>query len=130
VEQVSFAALKDARADTDQHTILTRGNIGEEPPPELHPLNLRFSLNLKKRSTGRLSSGDRLDQSCSAILPGAAAGSLCTSLGLSCCFASGRTLHPDGHHQRMSVPGVAPPRNDHKSLQRQNVAVTYFWTAI
>jgi hypothetical protein len=33
VEQVSFAALKDARADTDQHTILTRGNIGEEPPP-------------------------------------------------------------------------------------------------
>jgi hypothetical protein len=49
VEKVSFAALKDGRADTDLHTILTRGNIGEAPPPEmLQPLNLRFSLNLKK----------------------------------------------------------------------------------
>jgi hypothetical protein len=49
VERVTFAALKDARADTDLHTILTRGNIGEAPPPEmLQPLNLRFSLNLKK----------------------------------------------------------------------------------
>jgi hypothetical protein len=49
VERVSFAALKDARADADLHTILKRGNIGEAPPPEmLQPLNLRFSLNLKK----------------------------------------------------------------------------------
>jgi hypothetical protein len=49
VERVSFAALKDARADADLRTILTRGNIGEAPPPEmLQPLNLRFSLNLKK----------------------------------------------------------------------------------
>ena len=45
----TFAALKDARADTDLHTILTRGNIGEAPPPEmLQPLNLRFSLNIKR----------------------------------------------------------------------------------
>ena len=49
VERVSFAALKDAQADADLHVILTRGNVGEAPPPEmLQPLNLRFSLNLKK----------------------------------------------------------------------------------
>ncbi len=49
VERVSFPALNDARADADLHTILTRGNIGEAPPPEmLQPINLRFSLNLKK----------------------------------------------------------------------------------
>ncbi|MDE5457035.1 hypothetical protein GWE18_30255 [Bradyrhizobium sp. CSA112] len=49
VERVSFAALKDARADADLRTILTRGNVGEAPPPEmLQPLSLRFSLNLKK----------------------------------------------------------------------------------
>jgi hypothetical protein len=49
VERVSFAALKDARADADLRTILTRGNIGEAPPPEmLQPLNLRFSLNQKR----------------------------------------------------------------------------------
>jgi hypothetical protein len=49
VERVSFAPLKDAKADADLRTILTRGNIGEAPPPEmLQPLNLRFSLNLKK----------------------------------------------------------------------------------
>lgn len=49
VERVSFAPLRDAQADTDLRTILTRGNIGEAPPPEmLQPLNLRFSLNLKK----------------------------------------------------------------------------------
>jgi hypothetical protein len=46
IERVSFAALKDARADADLRTILTRGNIGEAPPPEmLQPLSLRFSLN-------------------------------------------------------------------------------------
>ena len=49
VERVSFDALKDAQADADLRTILTRGNIGEAPPPEmLQPINLRFSLNLKK----------------------------------------------------------------------------------
>jgi hypothetical protein len=49
VERVSFVPLKDAQADKDLHTILQRGNIGEAPPPEmLQPLNLRFSLNLKK----------------------------------------------------------------------------------
>jgi hypothetical protein len=49
VERVSFTALKDPRADADLRTILTRGNVGEAPPPEmLQPLNLRFSLNLKK----------------------------------------------------------------------------------
>ena len=49
VERVSFAALPDDRANADLRTILTRGNIGEAPPPEmLQPLNLRFSLNLKK----------------------------------------------------------------------------------
>jgi hypothetical protein len=49
VERVSFAALKNPQADADLHTILKRGNIGEPPPPEmLQPLNLRFSLNLKK----------------------------------------------------------------------------------
>ncbi len=49
VDRVSFAALKDARADADLRTILTRGNIGEAPPPEmLQPISLRFSLNLRK----------------------------------------------------------------------------------
>ena len=36
-------------ATEDLRTILKRGNVGEAPPPEmLQPLNLRFSLNLKK----------------------------------------------------------------------------------
>lgn len=49
VERVAFPALKDASAEADLRTILTRGNIGEPPPPEmLQPLNLQFSLNLKK----------------------------------------------------------------------------------
>jgi hypothetical protein len=49
VERVSFAPLNDPQADEDLHTILKRGNIGEAPPPEmLQPINLRFSLNLKK----------------------------------------------------------------------------------
>jgi hypothetical protein len=49
VEGVSFAALKDAHADADLCTILTRGNVGGALPPEmLQPLNLGFSLNLKK----------------------------------------------------------------------------------
>ena len=49
VERVSFPALNDPQADDDLHTILKRGNVGEAPPPEmLQPLNLRFSLNIKK----------------------------------------------------------------------------------
>lgn len=49
IEKVSFPALKDAQANADLRTILTRGNIGEAPPPEmLQPISLRFSLNLRK----------------------------------------------------------------------------------
>jgi hypothetical protein len=49
VDRVSFGSLKDAKAEADLRTILTRGNIGEAPPPEmLQPLNLRLSLNAKK----------------------------------------------------------------------------------
>ena len=49
VERVSFPPLNNSQADEDLRTILKRGNIGEAPPPEmLQPLNLRFSLNLKK----------------------------------------------------------------------------------
>jgi len=49
VDRVSFPPLSDAQADADLHTILKRGNVGEAPPPEMvQPLNLRFSLNLKK----------------------------------------------------------------------------------
>jgi hypothetical protein len=49
VERVSFPPLNDTQADQDLHTILKRGNVGEAPPPEMvQPLNLRFSLNLKK----------------------------------------------------------------------------------
>ena len=49
VERVSFGSLNNAQADADLQTILKRGNIGEPPPPEmLQPLNLRFSLNIRK----------------------------------------------------------------------------------
>jgi hypothetical protein len=49
VERVSFPPLNDAQADQDLHTILKRGNVGEAPLPEMvQPLNLRFSLNVKK----------------------------------------------------------------------------------
>jgi hypothetical protein len=49
VEKVSFPSLNDPHADDDLRTILKRGNVGEAPPPEmLQPLNLKFSLNLKK----------------------------------------------------------------------------------
>lgn len=49
VEKVSFAAFKDERATNDLRTVLTRGNVGEAPPPEmLQPINLRFSLNIAK----------------------------------------------------------------------------------
>lgn len=49
VEKVSFTPFKDERATNDLRTVLTRGNVGEAPPPEmLQPINLRFSLNLTK----------------------------------------------------------------------------------
>ncbi len=49
VERVSFNPLSDLSADGDLRTILTRGNLGEKPPPDmLQPLNLRLSFNLKK----------------------------------------------------------------------------------
>src|SRR5436190_23218936 len=49
VERVSFGSLNNAQADADLQTILKRGNIGEPPPPEmLQPMNLRFSLNIRK----------------------------------------------------------------------------------
>lgn len=54
VEKVSFPALKDARADADLRTILTRGNIGEAPPPDmLQPLSLSFTLNNNPRKPDR-----------------------------------------------------------------------------
>ncbi|QUS42280.1 hypothetical protein RPMA_06070 [Tardiphaga alba] len=49
VEKVSSAPLNDERANSDLRTVLTRGNIGEAPPPEmLQPINLRFSLKIAK----------------------------------------------------------------------------------
>ena len=45
VERVSFPAFGDPGATRDLQTILSRGNIGERPPPEmLQPLRLRFGL--------------------------------------------------------------------------------------
>lgn len=49
IARLSVPTLNNAQADADLQTILKRGNVGEAPPPEmLQPLNLRFSLNLKK----------------------------------------------------------------------------------
>ncbi len=49
VGRVSFAAFADAGATEDLRMILTRGNVGEAPPPDmLQPVILRFSLNLAK----------------------------------------------------------------------------------
>jgi hypothetical protein len=45
VERVAFAPLKDKQANDDLKAILTRGNIGEPPPPDLlQPVHLRLSL--------------------------------------------------------------------------------------
>jgi len=49
VERVSFPTLGDAGATKDLTTILSSGNIGERPPPEmLQPIRLRFSLGAVK----------------------------------------------------------------------------------
>jgi hypothetical protein len=49
VEKVSFAPFKDERANSDLRSVLTRGNVGEAPPPEmLQPINLRFSLGVSR----------------------------------------------------------------------------------
>jgi hypothetical protein len=48
VEKVTFPPLNNTQADADLRKILTRGNVGEAPPPEmLQPLRLRLMLNLK-----------------------------------------------------------------------------------
>lgn len=53
VDRVTFAAFSDRDATDDLRTILTRGNVGEPPPPDmLQPLNLRFSLNIKGKEDG------------------------------------------------------------------------------
>lgn len=45
VARVSFPSFKDVDATKDLRNILTRGNIGERPPPDmLQPMHLRFSL--------------------------------------------------------------------------------------
>ncbi len=45
VARVTFPAFKDAVATTDLRTILSGGNIGERPPPDmLQPINLRLTL--------------------------------------------------------------------------------------
>ncbi|WP_245434379.1 hypothetical protein [Pseudolabrys taiwanensis] len=50
MDRVTFAAFSDRDATEDLRTILTRGNVGEPPPPDmLQPLNLRFSLNVKAK---------------------------------------------------------------------------------
>ena len=47
IEKVSFPPFKDERATTDLRVMLTRGNVGEAPPPEMiQPINLRFSLGV------------------------------------------------------------------------------------
>jgi hypothetical protein len=47
VQRVDFAPLKDAQANDDLHAILSSGNIGEAPPPDmLQPLQLRVALSM------------------------------------------------------------------------------------
>ena len=47
--RASKCATSAASGSRLWNTILKRGNVGEAPPPEMvQPLNLRFSLNLKK----------------------------------------------------------------------------------
>lgn len=45
IERVAFTELKDKQANDDLKAILTRGNVGEPPPPDmLQPLHLKLSL--------------------------------------------------------------------------------------
>lgn len=49
IRDVTFASLGDSRLDADLRFILTRGNVGEAPPPDmLQPINFRLSLNRKR----------------------------------------------------------------------------------
>lgn len=51
VARVSFPPFKDKGATEDLRAILTRGNIGEPPPPDLlQPINLRFSISPIEKS--------------------------------------------------------------------------------
>jgi len=51
VAKVTFPPLKDPGATRDLDLLLTRGNIGEGPPPDmLQPINLRFSLDLSSKA--------------------------------------------------------------------------------
>lgn len=51
VAKVAFPPLKDFGATRDLDLLLTRGNIGEGPPPDmLQPINLRFSLDLSSNA--------------------------------------------------------------------------------
>ena len=48
IERVAFTQLKDKQANDVLKAILTRGNVGEGPPPDmLQPLHLRLALNGK-----------------------------------------------------------------------------------
>ena len=52
VARVTFPPLKDSGATRDLDLLLTRGNIGEGPPPDmLQPINLRFSLDLSSNAS-------------------------------------------------------------------------------
>ena len=45
IERIAFTQLKDKQANDDLKAILTRGNVGERPPPDmLQPLHLKLSL--------------------------------------------------------------------------------------
>jgi hypothetical protein len=48
VARVSFTEFADSGATGDLRAILSGGNVGEAPPPDmLQPINLRFSLAVK-----------------------------------------------------------------------------------
>ena len=50
VQRVAFPALGDPGATKDLQTILSRGSIGERPPPEmLQPIRLRFNLSAAEK---------------------------------------------------------------------------------
>jgi hypothetical protein len=52
VAKVAFPNFNDAGATRDLNLLLSRGEIGESPPPDmLQPINLRFSLDLSSKTT-------------------------------------------------------------------------------